>query len=98
MDRGHGILGLLDIAQLLGTARHTPHTWHTRGVLPKPDYLISGQVPAWKRMTVLRWAVHTYRAPPSVVEEYLRLLGDDLATRQRKAARHQQVRERIGRN
>lgn len=49
------IVGVREIADLLGVARQTVRTWRTRGVLPEPDATVSG-VPVWRRSTIERWA------------------------------------------
>lgn len=63
MTEPYLVLGLQEIADLLGTAPKTPHTWLYRGNLPTPDYERVNGHPAWDRDTILRWAKKTNRLP-----------------------------------
>lgn len=56
------LVGLVEIADLLEVERQTPRAWRLRGVLPDPDYVISG-TPVWRRATIERWARDTGRWP-----------------------------------
>lgn len=71
-------VGIPDIAERLGVAATTPHQWKTRGLLPAPDYTISGIVLAWDWRKVLRWAGlngRIYR--PEAIEEYREYFGEE---------------------
>lgn len=51
------LLGLRDIARLLGVAPATPQKWRTRRLLPPPDVVASG-LPLWRRETIEAWAAN----------------------------------------
>lgn len=48
------MLSLKDVAQLLGIAKRTVHTWRASGELPKPDLKI-GKTVRWRRSTIDKW-------------------------------------------
>lgn len=48
------MLSLKDVAQLLGIAKRTLHTWRASGELPKPDLKI-GKTVRWRRTTIENW-------------------------------------------
>ena len=48
------LLGLRDIARLLGVAQGTPQRWRTRGLLPDPEAVVAGR-PVWRRGAILAW-------------------------------------------
>lgn len=48
------MLSLDDVAQLLGIAKRTLHTWRASGELPKPDLKI-GKTVRWRRTTIENW-------------------------------------------
>lgn len=56
------IVGVREIADLLGVKPETPKAWRVRGLLPEPDGWVSGR-PAWRRSTILKWAEQTGRMP-----------------------------------
>ena len=55
-------VGPVEIAERLGVARATVDTWRQRGVLPAPDWHVSGR-PLWDWPTVESWARDTGRLP-----------------------------------
>jgi len=59
--RERRILGMAEVADLLGVKLRTVHQWRFRGVLPVPDFTVNDS-PAWKMDTIQRWAKHTGRA------------------------------------
>lgn len=54
------IVGVREIAALLGVKEQTVRTWRYRKLLPEPDATVSG-IPVWRRSTILRWAKETGR-------------------------------------
>ena len=48
------MLSLNDVAQLLGIAKRTVHTWRASGELPKPDLSV-GKTVRWWRSTIEHW-------------------------------------------
>lgn len=56
------LIGLTDIADMLGVKRETPGIWRYRGVLLEPD-LVVGRKPMWLRERVVAWARETGRWP-----------------------------------
>ena len=65
------IVGLRDIAKILGVDGRTPTKWRDRGVLPEEDGMISETFPVWHRRTVLLWAAKTGRLPTQRAEQVL---------------------------
>lgn len=63
------IVGLQEIAVLLGVEKRTPHAWAFRGLLPDPDFASINGSRAWKRATILRWAAQSGRLPESLADE-----------------------------
>ena len=55
------IVGVKEIAERLGVRQQTAAVWGTRGLLPKPEGMVSGN-PAWRWVTIYRWARRTGRA------------------------------------
>lgn len=49
-----------EIAALLRVEAQTARNWRTRGVLPEPDWTVSGG-PAWSWPRVAAWAMRTGR-------------------------------------
>ena len=60
MNRPLDIVGLTEIADLLGVDRGTPRIWRYRGIMPEPDGWVSGY-PAWRRSSIVKWARDTGR-------------------------------------
>jgi len=54
------IVGVREIAGLLGVQEQTVRAWRYRKLLPEPDATVSG-IPVWRRSTILRWAKETGR-------------------------------------
>jgi hypothetical protein len=54
-------VGCTDIATRLGVKPQTVQMWHWRGLLPEPDWTVSG-APAWDWNNVHEWARSTGRA------------------------------------
>jgi len=54
------IVGMSEVADLLGVKLRTVHQWRFRGILPVPDLIVNDS-PAWKSSTIQRWAKHTGR-------------------------------------
>ena len=52
------LIGLKEIAELLGVARQTPRIWRHRGILPEPAAELSSG-PVWYRSTILEWSQRT---------------------------------------
>lgn len=59
---GLDVLGLAEIAALLGVQRGTVDRWRVRGNLPEPDGTVGGR-PAWRTATITAWAQATGRQP-----------------------------------
>ena len=55
------IVGIKEIAERLGVAQQTAAVWRFRGLLPEPEGYVSG-MPAWRWVTIWRWARRTGRA------------------------------------
>lgn len=62
-------VGRVEIAKLLDVDDRTPHAWMARGLLPRPDFEKVNGSPAWRRSTIVAWAVHTRRLPAELIEE-----------------------------
>jgi len=69
MDCVCSVVGLKEIAELLGVAARTPHTWAHRGVLPPPDHSSINGYRAWDRATIIAWAAETDRLPDCLRKE-----------------------------
>lgn len=54
------LLGVQEIAELLGVQVRTVHQWQHRDRLPEAEATVSG-LPAWRRTTVVGWARETGR-------------------------------------
>lgn len=70
-------MGLTELADRLGVKPTTPHQWKRRGLMPPPDYTISG-ILAWDWRTILRWAglngkIHSAEA----VAQYREVFGEE---------------------
>ena len=52
------------LSRALGVARHTPHTWMARGILPPPAYRL-GTTPWWRLDAIRAWADETGRRTPA---------------------------------
>lgn len=55
------IVGLTEVAVMLGVKRDTVVQWVYRGVAPDRDFTIDGK-PAWYLDTITAWAKETGRA------------------------------------
>lgn len=53
-------VGIAEIAGRLDVKRQTVDQWRHRGLLPEPEWTVSGN-PAWKWQTIERWARDTGR-------------------------------------
>lgn len=58
--RSAELLGLGDIARLLGRQPATAYQWKWRGLLPPPAQTVSGR-PLWSRRAIEAWAAETGR-------------------------------------
>lgn len=58
--RGDDLVGVQEIATMLGVQVRTVHQWQRRARLPERDTTVSG-LPAWRRATVTAWARETGR-------------------------------------
>jgi len=56
------LVGIVEIAARLAVDRGTVDKWRWRGVLPDPDWVVSG-TPVWRWSTVRMWATMTGRLP-----------------------------------
>lgn len=54
------LLGVAEIAALLGVKQRTVHQWRQRKLLPPRDATVSA-LPAWRRATIITWARQTGR-------------------------------------
>lgn len=54
------LVGMGEVAAMLGVQRRTVHQWRFRGVLPVADFELDTG-PVWERATILRWAKRTKR-------------------------------------
>lgn len=59
-ERGTDLVGVQEIADMLGVQVRTVHMWQHRGRMPARDATVSG-LPAWYRETVRAWARETGR-------------------------------------
>jgi len=48
------VVGLVELAELLGAERGTVRQWYHRGKLPEPDALLAA-TPVWRLSTIERW-------------------------------------------
>jgi len=69
IDNGYKVLGLVEIAKLLGVDKRTPHAWFYRGLMPEPDHESVNGGRAWDRVSVVRWAAVTGRLPVELAQE-----------------------------
>jgi hypothetical protein len=56
------IMGLAEIAAAADVQYRTAVMWRHRGILPKPDGIVTG-TPLWRERTVVRWLEDTDRMP-----------------------------------
>ena len=54
MTRPLEIVGLVELAELLGQERGTVRQWYHRGKLPAPDATLAA-TPVWRTATIERW-------------------------------------------
>lgn len=54
MTRPLEVVGLVEIAELLGVERATVRTWYSRGRLPEPDARLAA-TPVWRLTTIKQW-------------------------------------------
>ena len=54
------VVGMSEVADLMGVKLRTVHQWRFRGVLPAPDFTVNDG-PAWKVTTIQKWAKSTGR-------------------------------------
>jgi len=80
-DNGYKVLGLVEIAQLLGVEKRTPHAWFYRDLMPDPDYPCVNGGRAWDRTAIIKWAATTGRLPPELAEEAYLLVGQNMAVK-----------------
>ena len=52
------LMGLTEIAKHTGLSRQTVDTWHHRGKLPEPDWIIPSR-PIWQAETIHAWWAET---------------------------------------
>lgn len=62
------LLGLADIAPLIGLSYSRVRHLHSDGTMPMPDHIVGG-TPIWERCTIEGWAVETGRMPATTKEE-----------------------------
>ena len=55
VDPGEILLGLADLAKLLGISRRTLERERAAGHVPKPTIIIGSRTPRWSRATITRW-------------------------------------------
>ena len=48
------VVGLVELADMLGMQRGTVRQWYSRGKLPEPDALLAA-TPVWRLSTIERW-------------------------------------------
>jgi predicted DNA-binding transcriptional regulator AlpA len=48
------VVGLVELADLLGAERATVRQWYHRGKLPPPDAVLAA-TPVWRLSTIERW-------------------------------------------
>lgn len=58
--KGNDLVGPQEIAEGLRVSRATVHAWRYRGLLPPPEWVISG-VPIWRWSVIETWADDTGR-------------------------------------
>ena len=54
MTRPLEVVGLVEIATMLGVDRPLVRTWYARGKLPVPDARLAA-TPVWRTVTIQRW-------------------------------------------
>lgn len=54
------LVGLAEIAELVGVGRNTVDQWRRRGILPDPLTTVSGN-PVWARQDIEAWALESGR-------------------------------------
>ena len=54
MTRPLDVVGLVELAALLGVERGTVRQWYHRGKLPDPDAVLAA-TPVWRTSTIERW-------------------------------------------
>ena len=54
MTRPLEVVGLVEIAAMLGVDRPLVRLWYHRGKLPEPDALLAA-TPVWRRSTIEAW-------------------------------------------
>lgn len=74
IDHGYQVLGLMEVAELLGVDKRTPHAWNYRGLLPEADHPAVNGSMAWERSTIVRWAAATGRLPVELAREGVDLM------------------------
>lgn len=67
------IVGVSEIATLLGVRPRTPHVWKYRGLLPPPDWESVNCCEAWNRSTIIEWADQGGRLPDELKAEARKL-------------------------
>ncbi|HEX7276278.1 MAG TPA: ParB/RepB/Spo0J family partition protein [Acidimicrobiales bacterium] len=55
------LVGIPEVAEMLGVKRETVDKWRRRGVLPVPGWVVGGS-PVWEAGVIVAWAVATGRA------------------------------------
>jgi hypothetical protein len=78
IDHGYTVLGLVEVAELLGVDKRTPHAWFYRGLLPEPEHESVNGGRAWDRPTIVRWAAVTGRLPVELAQEGVDLTDEPL--------------------
>lgn len=54
---GVELVGLPEIARMLGKHPQTVQDWNSRGgVLPEPEWIVANRVPVWRKSTIVKWA------------------------------------------
>lgn len=54
-------LGQPELATLLGVSRDTVRQWRYRNLMPEPDWPAVNLHPAWRRGTIVAWAIQGSR-------------------------------------
>lgn len=81
------IIGMSELPVFLRLkSPRTASSWQQRDYLPPADYPSVNGSPAWRRLTVIRWAATTGRLPPWLESEAVMFRNGDGHRRRRREA------------
>lgn len=83
------IVGMSELPGFLRLASpRTASAWQQRKKLPPPDYPSVNGSPAWRRLTIIRWAAATGKLPPWLEAEGAPFSNTNGRRRPRRADAH----------